>query len=186
MIKIIKEDKKSNDEDTDDKTEPINKIYDIEVPVDISATELNLENIDLEDLKNRPYYLDLLKRYEDKVNKNIDLENSKYQILLDNDIEIIGETIIVNNLLKISTISIPIILSEDEIKVIMSNFLTECYMNSYEDLIVEVTPEEYNEIYAEEISNRKIKPCLKNKENQKLLVNIELELKLDKLKIINT
>lgn len=186
MIKIIKEDKNSNDEDTDDKTKPINKIYDIEVPVNISATELNLENIDLEDLKNKPYYLDLLKRYEDKVNKNIDLENSKYQILLDNDIEIIGETIIVNNLLKISTISIPIILSEDEIKVIMSNFLTECYMNSYEDLIVEVTPEEYNEIYAEEISNRKIKPSLKNKENQKLLVNMELELKLDKLKIINT
>ena len=48
MIKIIKEDKKSNHENTDDKTEPINKIYDIEVPVDISATELNLENIDLE------------------------------------------------------------------------------------------------------------------------------------------
>lgn len=186
MIKIINEDKEDNDEDTDDKTKPINKIYDIEVPVNISATELNLENIDLEDLKNKPYYLDLLKRYEDKVNKNINLENSKYQILLDNDMEIIGEALIVNNLLKISTISIPIILNEEEIKVIISNFLTECYMDSYENLIIEVTPEEYNEIYAEEISNRKIKQCLKNKENQKLLVNMELELELDKLKIINT
>lgn len=184
MIKIIKEDKNSNDEDTDDKTKPINKIYDIEVPVNISATELNLENIDLEDLKNRPYYLDLLKRYEDKVNKNIDLENSKYQILLDNDIEIIGETIIVNNLLKISTISIPIILSEEKIKIIMSDFLTDCFMDSYEELIVKVTPEEYNKLYAEEISNGEIKKCPENKDYEKLLVNMELELNLDKLKVI--
>lgn len=184
MIKIIKEDKNSNDEDTDDKTKPINKIYDIEVPVNISATELNLENIDLEDLKNRPYYLDLLKRYEDKVNKNIDLENSKYQILLDNDIEIIGETIIVNNLLKISTISIPIILSEEKIKIIMSDFLTDCFMDSYEELIVKVTLEEYNKLYAEEISNGEIKKCPENKDYEKLLVNMELELNLDKLKVI--
>ena len=184
MIKIIKESKDEVINEDDDKLKPINIIYDIEVPVNISATEINLENIDLDSTVNRPYYSDLLKRYEDKVNNNINLENNEYQTLLDNDMEIIGEATIRNDLLKISTISIPNYLNEEQIKIIISNFLTDCFMDSYEDLIVKVTPEEYNELYAEEISNGEIKKCSKNKDYEKLLVNMELELNLEKLKII--
>ena len=73
MIKIIKESKDEVINEDDDKSKPINIIYDIEVPVNISATEINLENIDLDSTVNRPYYSDLLKRYEDKVNNNINL-----------------------------------------------------------------------------------------------------------------
>ena len=184
MIKIIKESKDEVTNEDDDKSRPINIIYDIEVPVDISATDINLENVDLQSTVNRPYYLDLLKRYEDRINNNIDLENNKYQVLLDNDIEIFGEATIINNLLKVSMISIPNYLSEEKIKIIMSDFLTDCFMDSYEELIVKVTPEEYNKLYAEEISNGEIKKCPENKDYEKLLVNMELELNLDKLKVI--
>lgn len=181
MIKIIKEEKEMTENDSDDKSGPINIVYDIEVPVTISATEVNLQNIDIDSTKNRPAYMDLLKRYENRITNNIDLENSKYQILLDNDMEIIGDVIIQNSLLKIQMVSIPRQLVEDEIKSIITDYLTECYMDPYEDLIIRATPEEYNSLYAEEISNNEIKPL--TKEYEKLLINMELELELDKIKI---
>ena len=45
MIKIIKESKDEVINEDDDKSKPINIIYDIEVPVNISATEINLVKV---------------------------------------------------------------------------------------------------------------------------------------------
>ncbi len=175
MLKLIHE-----DSDNFNSTN-ISKVYEIEVPIRIEGLDIEIpeELIDKNDLNN------LFKKYELYINDNIDIDNDDYQVLVNNDIEIIDGVTISKELLKIQCVSIPIDLTESEVKSIVSNYLTSSYLSPYEDLVIEVTPEQYNELYSEEISNGEISPrSIENKEAEKLSVNVELVLELDKLKII--
>lgn len=174
MIKLIKEDT------NEDKPANIMNVYKIEVPVKIEGTDIEIPE-DYIDINN---YYELLKKYESYVNENLDIDDENYQILLDEDIEIIENIIISKDLLKFNSISIPKDLTEQEIKSIISNYLSSAYLSSYEELVINVTPTEFNELYSKEISNGEIEARLtKNNEPEKLSINVELVLELDKIRI---
>ena len=175
-MKIIKE----SNEDDEEGTSIINYIYEIEVPVSIQGVDLNIKK----EYINDEQYRKLLNTYENYINLNLDIEDINYQQLLNNDIEIYGSIRIYNDVLTISNVSIPKDLEESEVKVIFGNYLTDVYISSYENVTIELNPEEYNDFYSEEISNGEIEPKDENDKNEKLSIEMELQLELDKIKII--
>lgn len=176
MLKLIKEDSNNSDKENT----IVSKVHSIEVPIRIEGVDYEIP----EDCIDSTNLRKLLDKYESYINDNLDIEDENYQILLNNDIEIIEDVIIINNLLKLGMVSIPEDLVESEVKSIISDYLTSSYMSPYEDLVITVNAEQYNQIYSEEISNGEVKPMHSSEETKKLSVNMELQLELEKIKIM--